>query len=84
VSDGGGGGTAALPQGVGGDLNLCRGRWQMGIVVLKVFSRRNNIGKDKSPNSMAQIPVPVAMSRTFWGLMRGARCSLSSMVMTNK
>jgi hypothetical protein len=48
------------------------------------LSRRSNIGKDKSPNSMAQIPVPVAMSRTFWGSVRGAICSESSMVMTNK
>jgi hypothetical protein len=42
------------------------------------------IHKAKSPNSIAQIPVPVAISRTFWGSVRGARCSLSSIVMTNK
>ncbi len=40
--------------------------------------------KTKSPNSIAQMPVPVAISRTFWGFVRGAKCSFLSIVITNK
>jgi hypothetical protein len=37
------------------------------------------------PNSMAQMPVPVPMSRTFCGFSdMGARCNLLSIVMTKR
>jgi hypothetical protein len=37
------------------------------------------------PNSMAQMPVPVPMSRTFCGFLDiGARCNLLSIVITKR
>jgi len=36
------------------------------------------------PNSMAQIPVPVARSRTRWGFEIGARFNLPSSIILNE
>jgi hypothetical protein len=38
----------------------------------------------KIPNSIAQIPVPVAISRTLLGSLKGARNNSLSKVITNK
>ena len=35
---------------------------------------------ENEPNSMAQIPVPVARSRTRWGFVTGARFNLPSSI----
>jgi len=56
----------------------------MDIVVLRRISNRRLGTTVLIPKSIAQIPVPVARSRTFRRFVMGARCSLLSKVMTNR
>lgn len=67
------------------DLGQYRGLWSTDTVGLRDINNDKHGSKMvEIPNSIAQIPVPVPMSRTFWGFVMGARCNLLSIVMTNR
>jgi hypothetical protein len=63
---------------VGWGLDLCRGRRLRGVLGLDGVSMKLGLGRTDIPNSMAQIPVPVARSRTRWGFVMGARFNFPS------